>query len=109
MKRFLTLLLVLLVMVGVADAQSDMRKSFEERRAQRKERFERIRSEQQKKHDEFRRKQNERYVNHLRKKWKLYEVTEMLEEPKKDSVKLKAYQAELLFSEYDTKIGRAHV
>ena len=103
MKRFLTLLLVLLVMVGVADAQSDMRKSFEERRAQRKERFERIRSEQQKKHDEFRRKQNERYVNHLRKKWKLYEVTEMLEEPKKDSVKLKAYQAELLSSEYDTK------
>ncbi len=104
MKRFLTLLLMALLVVGVADAQNDMRKRFEERRARQRERYEQKRSEQQKKHDEFRRKQNERYVEQLRKRWKQYEATEAVEEkPKKDPTKLKQYQAEILSPELDTK------
>ena len=74
MKRFLSLFMMLLVLVNVAHAQNDMRKRFEERRAERRARYEDKRSEQQKRFDEFRRKQNERYVRQLRNKWKQYEV-----------------------------------
>lgn len=104
MKRFLSLFLLLLMMVGVAHAQNDMRKRFEERRAERRARYDSIRSEQQKRFDEFRRKQNERYVRQLRNKWKQYEVIdEVVEVPRKDTVKLKLYQSEILSPELDTK------
>lgn len=104
MKRFLSLFLLLLMMVGVAHAQNDMRKRFEERRAERRARYDSIRSEQQKRFDEFRRKQNERYVRQLRNKWKQYEVIdEVVEAPRKDTVKLKLYQSEILSPELDTK------
>ena len=104
MKRFLSLFLMLLMLVGTAHAQNDMRKRFEERRAERRARYEQKRSEQQKRFDEFRRKQNERYVRQLRNKWKQYEVLDELQEtPRKDSVTLKQYQAEILSPELDTK------
>ena len=104
MKRFLSLFLMLLILVGTAHAQNDMRKRFEERRAERRARYEQKRSEQQKRFDEFRRKQNERYVRQLRNKWKQYEVLDEVQEtPRKDSVTLKQYQAEILSPELDTK------
>ena len=104
MKRFLSLFLLLFMLVNVAPAQNDMRKRFEERRAERRARYDSIRTEQQKRFDEFRRKQNERYVGQLRKKWKQYEVIdEVVETPRKDSVKLKLYQAEILSPDLDTK------
>ena len=74
MKRFLTLLLMVFLVVGMADAQNDMRKRFEERRARQRERYEQKRSEQQKKFDEFRRKRNARYVEQLSKPWKQYGI-----------------------------------
>ena len=102
MKRFLTLLLMVFLVVGMADAQNDMRKRFEERRARQRERYEQKRSEQQKKFDEFRRKRNARYVEQLSKPWKQYAVTEILEEStKKDSVALKKYQAEILNPQFE--------
>ena len=102
MKRFLTLLLMVFLVVGMADAQNDMRKRFEERRARQRERYEQKRSEQQKKFDEFRRKRNARYVEQLSKPWKQYAVTEVLEEStKKDSVALKKYQAEILNPQFE--------
>ena len=70
MKRYLSLFMMLLMLVGVGQAQNDMRKRFEERRAERRARYDSKRSEQQKRFDEFRRKQNERYVRQLRNKWK---------------------------------------
>ena len=92
------------MLVGTAHAQNDMRKRFEERRAERRARYEQKRSEQQKRFDEFRRKQNERYVRQLRNKWKQYEVLDEVQEtPRKDSVTLKQYQAEILSPELDTK------
>lgn len=104
MKRFLTLSLVLLMLVGIVEAQSDMRKRFEERRAERRERYERMRSEQQKQFDEFRRRQNARYVGQLRQEWKQYEVVDgVIEKTRKDSALLRAYQAEILSPELDTK------
>ena len=104
MKRFLSLFLMLLMLVGAANAQNDMRKRFEERRAERRARYEKLRSEQQRRFDEFRRKQNARYVEQLSKKWKQYEVIDEVQEaPRKDSVQLKQYQAEILSPELDTK------
>lgn len=102
MKRFLSLFLLLFMLVNVAPAQNDMRKRFEERRAERRARYDSIRTEQQKRFDEFRRKQNARYVEQLRKPWKQYEVTEMLEEStKNDSIKLREYQAEILNPQFE--------
>ena len=104
MKRYLSLFMMLLMLVGVGQAQNDMRKRFEERRAERRARYDSKRSEQQKRFDEFRRKQNERYVRQLRNKWKQYEVIdEVVEAPRKDTVKLKLYQSEILSPELDTK------
>lgn len=104
MKRYLSLFMMLLMLVSVAHAQNDMRKRFEERRAERRARYDSKRSEQQKRFDEFRRKQNERYVRQLRNKWKQYEVIdEVVEAPRKDTVKLKLYQSEILSPELDTK------
>ncbi len=104
MKRFLSLFLMLLMLVGAANAQNDMRKRFEERRAERRARYEKLRSEQQRRFDEFRRKQNARYVEQLSNKWKQYEVIDEVQEaPRKDSVQLKQYQAEILSPELDTK------
>ena len=51
MKRFLSLFLMLLMLVGAANAQNDMRKRFEERRAERRARYEKLRSEQLKRFD----------------------------------------------------------
>ena len=104
MKRYLSLFMMLLMLVGVGQAQNDMRKRFEERRAERRARYDSKRSEQQKRFDEFRRKQNERYVRQLRNKWKKYEVIdEVVETPRKDSVQMRQYQTEILSSELDTK------